>query len=321
MSVSETYLKTRQVADALGVSVSTIQRWVDAGAIEATRTMGKHRRVLLSSALEFARRERFPVEGLLSLQGVSPVEDLPGPVGGPSQSGRPPVEDERAVADLEGPRVELLVDLLRQGRSREAAALIASVLGSGRGAAELADHLIRPVMERVGHGWMVGSWDVYQEHQASQVVIATLTNMVGRAAAQHPIADRPLAIGAAPEGDIYCLPGLLAELVLREVGWDVRNLGANLPLKSLAVATTDYRPRLAFLSASHLIDRARFLHDYSYFYEAAAKAGTAIILGGRALDPDLRSRLVYASFGERMSHLAEFGRRLLPTAGAQPVAR
>ena len=49
-------LEALEVADALGVSVSTIQRWVDAGSIEATRTMGKHRRVLLSSVLEFARR-------------------------------------------------------------------------------------------------------------------------------------------------------------------------------------------------------------------------------------------------------------------------
>ena len=30
MAESETYLKTQQVADALGVSVSTIKRWVDA---------------------------------------------------------------------------------------------------------------------------------------------------------------------------------------------------------------------------------------------------------------------------------------------------
>ena len=43
-----------------GRELSTIKRWVDAGSIEATRTMGKHRLVLLSSALEFARRERIP---------------------------------------------------------------------------------------------------------------------------------------------------------------------------------------------------------------------------------------------------------------------
>ena len=65
---------------------------------------------------------------------------------------------------------------------RYQAILIASVLGSDRGAVALADHLIRPVMERVGHGWMVGNWDVYQEHQATQIIVATLTNLATRAA-------------------------------------------------------------------------------------------------------------------------------------------
>ena len=310
MAVSETYLKTRQVADALGVSVSTVQRWVDAGSIEATRTMGKHRRVLLSSVLEFARREGIPVRNLLSKTEAPPSEVL-----------LPPSPDDGPAAEIEGSRVELLADLLRQGRAGEASALIASVLGSEQGAVGLADHLIRPVMERIGHGWMVGRWDVYQEHQASQIAISTLTNLVGRSAARHSTESRPLALGAAPEGDPYCLPGLLGELVLREVGWDVRFLGVNLPLRSLAIATRDYRPRLAFLSVSHLVDRVHFLQEYSHFYESATRVGAAIILGGRALDSELRSRLVYASCGERMAHLAEFGRRLLPSAGAPPLAR
>src|SRR3954469_20822745 len=119
MAVAETYLKTRQAADALGVSVSTIQRWVDAGSIEATRTMGKHRRVLLSSVLDFARRERIPVEKLLSMTEASPAEDF-----------LPPSPDDGPATEIDASRVELLADLLRQGRSAESSALIASVLDS-----------------------------------------------------------------------------------------------------------------------------------------------------------------------------------------------
>ena len=46
--------------------------------------------------------------------------------------------------------------------------------------------------------------------------------------------------------------------------------------------------------------------------------GAAVILGGRAFDPELRSRLMYASFGDRMAHLAEFARRMLPVAATDP---
>ena len=44
----------------------------------------------------------------------------------------------------------------------------------------------------------------------------------------------------------------------------------------------------------------------------AAAVGAAVIVGGQALGPELRSRLIYASHGDRMAHLAEFARRLSP---------
>jgi excisionase family DNA binding protein len=293
MGGPETYLRTGQVADALGVSVSTIKRWADSGAIEATRTVGKHRLVALSSALRFAREERFPVGKLLSISGGIPL------------------------AEIGDGTVEILAEALKDGRSREARELIASAYRADRGAVALADRLIRPVMERVGHGWMLGSWDVYQEHHATLTVASALTGLIDGISRKSE-GSKPLALGAAPEGDPYVLPGLLGELVLREIGWEVKNLSCNLPLRSLASATGDHRPVLVFLSVSHIADRGGFIGDYSYFYEAASRAGTAIIVGGRGLDTDLRSRLVYASFGERMAHLAEFARRIMPATGAAP---
>ncbi len=289
MAVLETFLKTQQVADALGVSVSTIKRWVDSGVLDATRTMGKHRLVALSSALRFAREGKYPLDGLLAMSRGS---SLP------------------AINAL---TVESLVECLKAGNATEASSVINSAFHSPGGAVALADQLIRPTMERIGHGWMVGAWDVYEEHQGCQVVVSALTDLISKLK-RTGLGLRPLAIGAAPEADPYILPVLLGELVLREVGWEVKNLGANLPLRSFAQATRDFRPRMVFLAASHLTDRDGFLHDYPYFYEAASQAGSAIILGGRALDADLRSKLVFASFGERMAHLAEFARRLMSPA-------
>ena len=287
MISTETYLKTQQVADALGVSVSSIKRWVDSGVLEATRTMGKHRLVLLSSALQFARREKFPVDGLLAMS-AQPVS-----------------------ATIDDRLCDQLLDALKSGEDRKASSLIVSAYHSGLGVVPLADRLIRPTMERIGHGWLLGQWDIYEEHQATSLMMSTLAGL-NSALIQSARGPRPLAIGASPEGDPYILPGLLAEITVREAGWDVRNLGGDLPLRSLAAATRKYRPKLIFLSASRIADRPQFLNDYSYFYEAANQVDAAVILGGRAFDPDLRSRLVYASFGDRMAHLSEFARRMLP---------
>jgi excisionase family DNA binding protein len=286
MISAEPYLKTQRVANALGISVSTVKRWVDSGMIRAARTVGKHRLIPFSEAVRLAREYGFPEANLEELAGMGTRGSKMG--------------DRQAVA--------LLEKLLREGRGAESRTLIQSLYKGGWAAVPLADDLIRPVMERIGHGWMAGSLDVYEEHAATQIVTGALRDLVDRVGGKSG-SDR-LAMGANPEGDPYVLAGLLGELVLGELGWEVRNLGCNLPLRSLAHAAVRYRPRLIFISAGYLKDEGQFVREYQSFYASAAAIGAAVIVGGRALRPDVRSRLSYASHGERMAHLAEFARRL-----------
>src|SRR4051812_46768360 len=102
MGPSEPLLKTQQVADALGISVSTIKRWVDAGTMQAARTVGKHRLIPVTEALRLARERGLPATGL---------EELAGPRG----------SRIRAVDD----RVRgALTSALRRGEAEEARSLI-----------------------------------------------------------------------------------------------------------------------------------------------------------------------------------------------------
>ncbi len=282
MIPTEPYLKTQQVADELGVSVSTVKRWVDSGTIRAARTVGKHRLIPLSEAVRLAKEQGLSESRIEGMEGIA--------------SDRP---------------VDLLESLLRDGRVQDAIKLIHSLYSSGHAAVELADRIICPVMGRIGHGWMTGSLDVYQEHEATQTVTSAIRRLIDRVALRQ-VNNGPLALGATTEGDPYVLAGLLCELVLREQGWQVRNLGINLPLRSLAQATARHRPRLVFISVNYLRDPDQFIREYQSFYECAAAVGAAVIVGGQALGPELRSRLVYAGFGDRMAHLAEFAREISP---------
>lgn len=289
-------LKTRQVAEAYGVSVSTIKRWVDAGVLQASRTVGKHRLVALTEALRHAKDQGLPVEGLNRWESAGGL-----------------VRNYR----LGDRTTDALVQALSAGETQQARTILLSAHASSQNAAEVADRLIRPAMERVGHSWSEGNWDVFQEHQATQVMISTLVELIERAS---PARGRlmPLAMGATPEGDLYSLALLLGELVLRESGWEVRNLGSNLPLDSLARAALEYEPELIFLSVSFVQDEDRFTRDYQKFSQAADSVGAAVMIGGRALGPDLRARLAFAGLGERMAHLSEFARRIAPEVQGRP---
>lgn len=289
MARSDDYLKTQTVANALGLSVSTVKRWVDAGTISAVRTQGKHRLIPRSEAIRLARElDRDPTV-IVRLAAMPSFE-----------SG---ILDDRVC--------NRLCSLLRQGHARQARQLIHSIHAAGCGAVRLADDLLRPVMAQIGHDWMVGSLDVYQEHQASQIVISALLDLISQAGPAESSAG-PLALGATTEGDPYMISSLLAELVLLEAGWTVRNLGVNLPLRSLAQATIRYQPQLVFLSVNFLRDPEQFIREYVTFYETATRLRVAVMVGGQALGPEIRTRLVYTGFGDRMINLAEFARQIVP---------
>lgn len=294
MIETDRMLRTREVADAFRVSASTIKRWVDAGALRATRTLGGHRLIPRSEAYRFAREQNL---------NDADWERLAGP--GVSRRER---VDDRLLDEL--------TVALKRGRASAARRILLSVHALPGGTVLLADALLRPVLERLGQAWTDRSLDVFQEHRASRIVESTLIELIGRTPSIKAGEPAPLAIGANPEGDFYSISGLLCELTLRELGWDVMSLGVNLPLSSLAKAVRAHRPRLTWVSINHLADPAKFVREYTTFYATASAIGTAVILGGHALNADLRGRLVAASFGDRIAHLAEFAKRI----GASPAA-
>lgn len=56
-------ITTREAADLLGVSLRTVQQWVEQGALQAYRTVGGHRRVVRASVDRLLSQRRTEVQG------------------------------------------------------------------------------------------------------------------------------------------------------------------------------------------------------------------------------------------------------------------
>jgi excisionase family DNA binding protein len=291
LNAGNPYVSTARVAEALGVGITTVKRWVDQGILPAHKTPGGHRKILLSDVVRVVREGDFPRLDLSRL-GLPPVGQ---------ESPDPKSLSAAVLAALKQGEVETLRSLL-QGAHR-----------SGMAIETLADAVVAPAMRRLGHAWAEGRLDVWQEHQGTQLCAAALYEI--RATLQGPAdGKKPLAIGGGPEGDPYLLANLLAEMVLMGLGWEVVNLGPNTPLPSFRAALVQTRPRLLWLSVSHLVAPASFLEQYRAMYREASRMGTAIAVGGRALTEEVRAEMPYTTFGDGLTHLAAFARSLHPGA-------
>lgn len=285
------YLSTTQVASALGVSVTTVKRWVDESILPAHKTVGGHRKLLLADVLVLVKGGRFPQADLSRL--ISGA--------GPSR----PVEPQALGEDL--------FVALRDGDSARVTQLLKGAWQSGMPLETLADQVVHPVMARIGHEWEADRMDVMHEHRATQAVKSSLYE-IKALLESNARRDRPVAVGGAPESDYYNLPTMLAQLVLLDAGWNAVNLGHHTPMAGFRRALNELRPRLIWVSCTNIVDAERFLAEFAALYREAERAGTAVAVGGRALveTGGLRSRMPYTTYGDGLTHLAAFARTLHP---------
>ncbi len=291
-SLTHEYVSTARAAEALGVSVSTVKRWVEEGILPAQKTAGGHRKLLLADVVELARQGRVPARDLASLKTSLKLKF--------SHDGPP-------AATLEAHLYPALI----HGDAAAVRTILHGAYRAGMTIETLADQVIAPAMHQIGADWETGKIDVMHEHRASQICAAALFELKPVLEARSS-RNRPLAVGGTLDGDYSVLPSLLAQMVLLDSGWEAVNLGPNTPLASFRRALEELKPRLLWISLSHLSDREAFERDYRQLYQAADEAGAAVVIGGRALGESLRASIPYTAHGDALSHLAAFARTLHP---------
>ena len=278
----------KQVARAIGVSESSLKRWCDRGLIPTVRTAGGHRRLPLSGVLDYLRE---------SQQTLVRPELL----GLPPTSGRGDMPIRRAA--------ELFQAALISGDEEQARQVVFDLYLAGQPLSTICDHVVARAFHNIGDAWECGDIHVYQERRGCEVCSHVLHEL--RSVLSPSPVDAPLAIGSTPEGDVYRIPGLMVELVLRDNGWRAESLGSGLPFDSLIAAIETHHPRLFWLSVSHVANEESFLTGYQHLQESIS-SDTALVVGGRGLTESLRQQMRYASFGDNLQHLEDFARSLLP---------
>jgi len=113
----------------------------------------------------------------------------------------------------------------------------------------VSTEVIQRGLVEIGEQWYQDKATVQQEHFASGLATRRLDALLSAA----PSPTRPKTIlVACPPDELHGMPLLFLSLFLRRRGWNVVNLGANVPLSRMEEALARIQPGLVVLSAQQL---------------------------------------------------------------------
>ena len=286
--VVKTHLSPRQLAEAVGVSESSVKRWADQGLIPVERTAGGHRRLPVGGVVQFLRGSDLTLvrPELLGLAAAA------------------------AGAGAEGGVDAELVEALAAGDEERLRAVVFRLYIGGMKASELCDRHLAGAFHEVGSRWQHGSLEVYQERRGVEICQTVLREL--RQAVSAPPAGAPRAAGGTLAGDWYGLPTAMAEVALKEAGWNAQSYGSSHPVETLIAAVREQELRIFWLSLSWIGSLSETATAVERLYHEATRRHTALVLGGRALTPRVRRRLRATAFCDDMTQLQDLAAALEP---------
>lgn len=134
----------------------------------------------------------------------------------------------------QAPWGERLEARLIEGDERGALEVFEAVLRAGNDLEHLYLSVLSPALVSIGYRWEQGELGIHVEHRASNIAMR-LMSQVGSRFARRGVSKGTIIMGA-PAGEEHALAiAMLADLV-RSQGWDVHDLGGNMPAESFAQA-------------------------------------------------------------------------------------
>lgn len=218
-------LTSSQVADLLGVHVSSVKRWTNDGDLRATTTSGGHRRIHLHDVLDAAKSRDIatyldpftPFEGHV-WRAVKDAEEL---------------GDFRRVLSL------AMGWLLREYPQRVGDLFVE--LGN-RGVVRFDTFLergVRPFLEKVSEAVVEGRLRRAGERLVSQILLDALFRIrlgVPLKVGSAPVRGAPVAVVGGLEGDLHDLGLVGMRVLLEREGYVVHSLGSDVPAADFPAA-------------------------------------------------------------------------------------
>ncbi len=143
----------------------------------------------------------------------------------------------------------------------------------------LFEELLIPLLEKIGQNWQEGIYRVVNEHMASTIVGAFLSNLRDG----HKIPETaPKILFTTPTGQYHEFGALLAAATAASLGWKVIYLGPNLPITDFMAAAEQLNAKAVALSLIYPPDDPQLKKELEKL--KIMRKDIAVIAGGRVAD-------------------------------------
>ncbi|GAB4372724.1 MAG: excisionase family DNA-binding protein [Calditrichia bacterium] len=261
------YFNSQEAAKILGVNVSTIKRWTEEGKLECIKTAGGHRKFLMEHLAKFledygkkkAKANLFPVEDTTDL------------------------ELSRHILKGDFPFLQdfLFRHALEVNRVRLHQVLSGLYLGQYP-LHEIYDHLLTPVLHRLGDLWEAGQLSVIEEHLAAQAIRDGIIRLQGQIRIPRDKIGTVLCLNLA--GELHDLPLKMVDHILEQRGFQVLFSGQITPAAQIDSLFQKWQPQRIYISSTYVEDLPTSQWELDQILEIAHQHGSQVFVGGQGFD-------------------------------------
>ncbi len=255
-----------EVADLIGVNVSTVKRWADSGKIGCYKTKGGHRKFHLKHLREFIKSDKTS----------NVIINLSNLVG----------NNKKLIEAINESNAEILIDYsykaLTNRGNYKFLSLMNSLLIKGYQYDYLFDEIIIPILEKIGRQWSIGKLSITQEHMASEVIKKFIINIEE---SENSKLRKHEAYCLTLVNDKHDLPIYMAENILNQTNSiKIYNLGPNLPVDDLISELDSRDPKLIFVSIVYIENKDIANEEINKLLACFVDSDCKILLSGRGVD-------------------------------------
>ena len=267
------YLNSVEAANILGVNVSTIKRWTDAGILNCIQTAGGHRKFLMKHINEYLKSNSSESKKVTAI-----------PYDTSEHRQLNHLIQKHNITEL---HLHLLNNALKSHRDT-VNWIITGLALAQYPVYKIFDELITPVLHKIGEMWEMNHLTVAEEHIASDIIRDSILQI--REMTINPNGETRKVFCFALDDDQHDIALKMTQILLEQRGFDVFYSGQSTPADSIEKLISMHMPERIYLSCTYFDDNwsteqiEAKNHELNTIYKLAEKYGFSIYIGGQAFE-------------------------------------